>query len=85
MANMRRARKAVAREAAFRDAVSSAAFEMEEPLREAQHFIHVLGAISQDHGEDNEAISTVAVEANRKLDAVDKHLHRLFAIFRRSP
>ena len=89
MANMRRARKAVARtrrplpDDAFREAVSGPIFDMEEPLREARYLIYVIGAVEQDRGEDNEALAFTAAEADRKLELVDKHLRRLFAMFRR--
>ncbi len=90
MANMRRARKAVARQRirrpaadeAFQQTVSTAVSDMEEPLREARHLIHVIGAISQYRGEDNEAVSTVAEQANLRLGVVEHRLRRLFKAFR---
>ncbi len=92
MANMRRARKAVVRRrarrapdaAALQERICVAAFDMEEPLREARALIHILGAISQYRGEDNEAVSTVAEEANGKLEVVDRHLRRIYAVYRKA-
>ena len=90
MAKSRHVRTAVARRrakpnaAAVQDKISAAVFDMEEPLREAQHLVHVLSAISRYRGEDNEAVSSVAAEANRKLDIVHGRLHRLFATLRRA-
>jgi hypothetical protein len=88
---MRRARKSVrARrppalgQEAFRESVSGPAFDMEEPLREARHLIHVISAVAQYRGEDNEAISTVADEALRKLDLAEAQLRRLFEVLRRA-
>lgn len=85
MSPMRRARKSVrARSLAARasgiprESVSGPVFDMEEPLREARHLIHVISAIAQYRGEDNEAISTVAGEALRKLNLVETHLRKLF-------
>ena len=85
MSGMRPARKAGRAQAedAFHDAVSASVADMEEPLREAQHLIHILGAIAQYRGEDNEAVSTVAVEANRRLDTVERILRRLFRAIRK--
>jgi hypothetical protein len=80
-----RARSPAARDhEAFRESVSGPAFDMEEPLRDARHLIHVIGAVAQDRGEDNEAISTVAGEALRKLDLVDVQLRKLFGTLRRA-
>jgi hypothetical protein len=90
MAKSRHVRTAVASRsgkpdiAAVRDKITAAVFDMEEPLREAQHLVHVLSAISQYRGEDNEAVSSVAAEANRKLDIVHGKLHRLFTALRRA-
>jgi hypothetical protein len=91
MSPMRRARKSVrARRPATRDhealreSVSGPAFDMEEPLREARHLIHVTSAVAQYRGEDNEAISTVAGEALHKLDLVEGQLRKLFGTLRRA-
>ena len=91
MTNMRRARKVVranrpAKAALddLHDAISVPVFDMEEPLREGRHLIHIIAAIAQYRGEDNEAVSTVASEAMRKLDLVEKLLRRLFRILRRA-
>ncbi len=86
MGGTRPARKAVSAAAAdaFRDAVSASIADMEEPLRDAQHLIHILGAIAQYRGEDNEAVSTVAVEANRKLEKVEQCMRLLFRALRRA-
>jgi hypothetical protein len=89
MAHTRRAQKAArARMPAksalddFHEAVSGPIFDIEEPLREGRHLVHVISAIAQYRGEDNEAISTVAGEAMRKLDLVEKQLRRLFGVLR---
>ncbi|HEY4942610.1 MAG TPA: hypothetical protein VII56_14370 [Rhizomicrobium sp.] len=88
MANMRRARRAATLTRrpkpndAFREAVAGPVFDMEEPLREARHLVHVIGAVEHDRGEDNEALAFTAVEADRKLEVVDNQLRRLFKLFR---
>jgi hypothetical protein len=82
MRTVRRARSRAPRTDAALSAVSAAVFDIEEPLREARHLVHILAAIAQYRGEDNEAVSTVAGEASRKLELVDGHVRRLFKVLR---
>jgi len=58
--------------------------KMEEPLREAEQFVHVLGLIDPTLSEDHEAVAAVAQSAAVRLETVTEAWRGLNAL-RREP
>lgn len=78
MANVRRLKRRVRRAEAFREAVSSWAMEMEEPLRHATQLCRAIEIAHRPCDDEMEALSFVASEAHTRLETVEEMLRGLF-------
>jgi hypothetical protein len=56
--------------------------QMEEPLREASHFVSVLALINSTEANDSASIAFVATKALAHLRTVNSYLQRLFVACR---
>ena len=66
----------------FEEAVFGLVSEMEEPLREATHFVHALSLITSHDVEDSDSIAFISVNAEMRLKILSTTLRKLFDLCR---